>query len=94
MTTVLWLLLIHALGQFLGMGSGKGIERVVTDHQCLPASCDEGALPLEGLGCLWVKDTNKSLQMMIYSVLGTKGTLGLPMMSRNTSVTRYYLLLI
>ena len=75
--------------------SCKDMEGVVTDHQCLPALCIEGALPLEGLGYSLVEDKNKCLQMMIYSVLGTKGTLGLPMINRNTSNrNRCYLLLI
>ena len=58
---------------------------VVTDHQCLPTTCCIGALSVEGAGHLWVKDINKSLQMMIYSVLDAKGMTGLPVMNRNTA---------
>ena len=74
---------IHALGLLLGIETCKGAKWVVADHQCLPASHVEGALPLEGSMHSSVKNTNKSLQL-IHSVLHTSGVLGIPMMNRNT----------
>ena len=68
----------------LGLDSSKVMEGVVTDYQCLPTSHGEGALYMEGSGCTQVKDRNKSLQMMIYSVLHIKGVVGLPIMNMNT----------
>ena len=59
---------IHALDLLLGIETCKGAKWVVADHQCLPASHVEGALPLEGSMHSSVKDTNKSLQL-IHSVL-------------------------
>ena len=67
--------------------SCKDMEGVVTDHQCLPALCGVGVLPLKGLGYSHVKDTNKSLQIMICSVLDVKGMLGLPIVNRNRQET-------
>ena len=78
------MVIIHALDLFLGTDSSKNIEGVVTDHQCLPTSHGEVALSLEGSVYSQVKDTNKSLQIMIYSVLHKKDVLGLLMMNRNT----------
>ena len=69
------MVIIDALGPFLRIGSSKGMKGVVTHYQYLPVSCGERALLLEGSRCSWVKDTNKSLIMMICSVPGTKGML-------------------
>ena len=69
--------IIHVLGPY-----PKGVRGVVNEHQHPPASHDEGALPMEGSEYLWVKDTNKSLQMMIYSVSDPGGH---PVVNRNTA---------
>ena len=61
-------------GPFLGKRQSQGCRGVVTDHQCLPTLCGEGTLPLEGSGNLWVKDTNKSLQMMHRNTANMKNT--------------------
>ena len=58
---------------------------MANNHQCLPALHGERVLPMVSSGCAWVKETNNSLQVMIYSILDTKGVTGLPMMKRNTA---------
>ena len=49
--------------------SNWALERVTTDHQCLPASHEDEGTPSEGPRVCMVKDTIKSLKLMIYSVL-------------------------
>ena len=60
---------IWALGLFVGIRHGKVIERVVVNHQCLAALHGDR----KSQGYTWLKIQRKSLQLMIYSVLHTKG---------------------
>ena len=45
---------VHALGLFLGLDTHKGMERVATDHLCLPALHEDRVLHLEGQGHAWL----------------------------------------
>ena len=57
---------------------------MVVNYQYLPTLCGQITFPLEGLGYSYFKDKNKSLQIIIYSVLDVKDILRLSMMNRNT----------
>ena len=39
---------------------------------------------MEDSGCFWVKDTSRSLKMMVYSVSDVKGARGLPVVNIDT----------
>ena len=75
---------IWALGLFVRVRHGKVVERVVVNHQCLATLHSDR----KSQGHTWLKTQRKSLQLMIYSVLQTKGARELLMMNRNTGNMR------
>ena len=47
-TTVSWLIFMHWV-YFCGLGTSKGMQRLVSDHQCLFVSCEDVTLLFGGI---------------------------------------------